>query len=139
MAEPQGSHLAAASAYASAYQVYAASATAGVFPWVPTGVEEVSLRSALLGGFSAKVSGATAAAGWATGLLAFWMAPPVAFGVGAVTSFSGQGVLQATLSGLFSVPSGSREMVAGQLSTALDIATRTVIVTIPGIGAVPLL
>lgn len=139
MAEPRGSHLAAASAYAEVYRVYATAATAGALPWVPTGMEEVRLRSALLGGFSAKVSGDAAAAGWATGILTFWMAPPVVFGLGAVTGFPGQGALQAALSGLFSAPNGSREGVAGQIAAAIDAATRTVLVTIPGIGVVPLL
>lgn len=129
----------AARRHAIAYECYARSAMAGAFPWAATGAERERLVQSLLGAMIPAGSGPQMAGAWAQGLLAFWLAPPVVFGAGVVTAFPGQPALAAALTAAFSNPNNTAATAAVSVSQALDAATRTILVTLPILGPVPLL
>lgn len=133
-----GSPAEAAAKLAAAYGRYAQTATAGVVPWVPTGLEERRLRGVLVVSLGPTGSAPVVARAWAQGVTAFWFAPPVVFGVGAVTAVPGAALLLPTLTALFLSPRNSVVSAAASLASALDAATRTVLVTLPPAGPVPL-
>lgn len=129
----------AARRHAIAYECYARSAMAGAFPWAATGAERERLVQSLLGAMIPAGTAPQMAAAWAQGLFAFWSVPPVIFGAGAVTAFPGQPGLQAALTGIFGNPGNTAASAAAAVGQALDAATRTILVTLPIVGPVPLL
>ena len=126
----------AAKKMASIYDQYAQLAMAG--PSLPafTGLEKGRLESLLLAALAVPLVGAPPliAAAWANGMLAYWNTPPVPFVgpavAGAVTLAVGCLSAIAPLTVVFSNPFNTPESAAVQIASALDIATRTVIVTI---------
>jgi hypothetical protein len=134
---PTTDPVAAADRFALAYQTYAAAAQAG--PTIPifTGLEQAAFSAALQPVFQIAVgSAAGAAAAFVQAVTTFWMTPPVSFGtnpppvpLGVVTAFTGAAVLQVALVALFGAMNDTATFAAG-LAAALDVATRTVVVTI---------
>lgn len=117
----------------NAYHLYASTAQAGPLLPVFTGTESQKFLSKILPiftnthGNSSQFSNALAGA-----VEAFWLIPPVIFsgaGAGVVTSFTGKGLLISTLNSIFSSTYDKHEMVAVQIATAIDIATKTILVT----------
>lgn len=125
--------LAACQQLAGYYQAYAATGQAGGFiPPVFTGLEQAQFANVLAAAFDlSPPSGtpASAAAAFVGAVTAFWMTPPVVFGPGLVTSFPGAAALQATLVALFSNFNDAATAASG-LAAALDVATKTVQVTV---------
>lgn len=138
-APEQTDPVAAANQFASIYNTYALTAQAG--PTVPifTGAEEARFSAALAVQFAvANGTPADAAAAFVQAMTEFWMTPVVPFGtnpppvpLGAVNGFLGAAALQAALVALFSAPNDTATFAAG-LASALDVATRTVTVLLPG-------
>lgn len=129
----------AAAQFATIYNTYALAATAGATVVILTGGEEARFAAALEPQFAtANGTPADAAAAFVQAMTEFWLTPPVAFGsnpppvpLGAVNAFLGAAALQAALVALFSAPNTTATFAAG-LASALDIATRTVTVLLPG-------
>lgn len=138
LARPSNTALEAAGKQAAAYGRYATGALAGVVPWVPTGTEEARLQGALLVGMVPGGNPALLAASWAQGLAAFWLLPPAIFGPGVATAFGGAPLVVGGLTPLFSNPLNPASISALTMASILDAATRTVIVTLPVVGPVPL-
>lgn len=132
------SHGAAAAKLAAAYARYAAGATAGAFPWVPTGQEEARLRRALAAALGPSGAPPIVGAAWVLGLTQFWLLPPVPFAPGLVTAMPGAVALAPAITTALLNPRNTSGAAAASLASALDAATRTVLVTIPPSGPVPL-
>lgn len=138
LAVPTSSYGEAAARLAAAYARYAAGAVAGVLPWVPTGQEEGRLRRALAAALRPAGAPGVVGAAWALGVTQFWLAPPVPFGAGVVTVVPGAAALAQAVTVALLNPRNSSAASAASLALALDTATRTVLVTIPPSGPVPL-
>jgi hypothetical protein len=123
-----------ASEWASAYQTYALPAMAGVLLPAFLGIEQDAFLATIAPIFN-NPNGTVAqfANALANAVEAFWLLPPVLFAgpavAGAVTSFPGKGALVAQLTGILSNQYQDAGTPARQIATALDTATRTVIVT----------
>jgi len=135
MNQPSDQGAVKAQQWAMAYNTYALTATAGVMLPVFVGIE-VQALAAQLASVMTNPNGTAAqfANAFATGIEAFWLLPPVPFAAvpipaGAVTSFPGKPVLIADLISIFSSTTDQTAKVAIDIATALDTATRTVIVT----------
>lgn len=137
-AAPARSSEQAADQMAGVYARYARGATAGALPWVPTGAEQQRLRAALAAATVPMGTPQMLAQAWASGLAAFWLAPPVPFPPGVASAFPGQPALVGALSSLFSNPRNQVTTAAAGLGSALDAATRTILVQVPVVGPVPL-
>lgn len=134
LSQPGDNGQAKAAEWASAYNTYALPAMAGVLLPTFVGVEQ----SAFLGniapvfnnpnGTAAQFANALASA-----VEAFWLLPPVLFAgpavAGAVTAFPGKAPLVAQLLGVLGGQYPDAGTPAQQIAAALDVATRTVIVT----------
>jgi hypothetical protein len=122
----------AAARIASAYREYAAGGVALGFPLLLPGPAAVTMDAALGAAFST-LPGVppTVAAGFVTMVTAFWSgatfaaAPP-----GVAAPPTGVAVLQAALTALLVVPNPAI-VYATTVATALDVCTRTVLVTFP--------
>jgi hypothetical protein len=119
--------------WADAYGKYAKSAIAG--PALPqfTGGEPSVMSKPIASAMGAPSNNSSAfAAALASGMEAFWLAPPVVFtppgGAGAVTSFPGKPALIAGLTSALSSPQ-PEEAAAQAIASQLDVATKTVLVT----------
>ena len=124
----------AAQQWAQAYATYAQMGMAGGIPPVLTGGEAKGLESKLYGVLSAPKSAtaATIALAWATGVVAFWSAPPVSFGPGKVIMAAlALPIITPGLTAVFSNGKTSAEACASQMASVLDGATKTVIVLLP--------
>ena len=120
--------------WANAYFSYAASVMAGVL--VPTflGIEQPAFLSKILPVFSnPQGTSIQFAEALTSAVEAFWLLPPVLFtgpGVaGAVTAFPGRLTLPLQLSGILSRRYKEVVSPARDIAMALDVATRTVVVT----------
>lgn len=118
----------------SAYQAYALTATAGVLLPIFIGIEGRAMASRLTPVLSSTHPTAHSFANaLASGVEAFWLLPPVPFtggvAAGLVTAFVGKSALAAAVTGIMARPTPRHEPVAIQLASALDAATRTVMVT----------
>lgn len=117
----------------SAYASYASQAIAGGFPLITPGPGSVTMSLALGSAFSTLPGlPPVVAAGFGSMLTLFWtgatFGAPVPPGIAAPPV--GVPVLIGTLTTLFSVPN-TAETYALSLATALDLCTRTVLVTLP--------
>lgn len=119
---------------AKAYADYAQMGMAGGVPPVLTGAEAKGLESKLSQVLSAPKS-ATAgsiALAWATGVVSFWSSPPVSFGAGKVLLAAlALPIITPGLTACFASIPKSPEACAAQMATALDLATKTVIILMP--------
>ena len=119
---------------ASIYASYAATGMFGASAPVFTGLEQELLATTLAAVFGLQVPNPTAfGTAWQTGLLAFWLTPPIVVtGVqsGLVTSIVGTTALPAALAALFAVPSNPAPVAASLLATALHVCTLTTIATV---------
>jgi hypothetical protein len=126
--------------WAHAYALYAADAMS--IP--PTAAPPASLAAgeatlaALLGAlWTSSRSAPQSANGMASGLTAFWLAPPVVFGAGLVTAVTGTSALASALQGIWaSNQSGkqSADFCAKKVAAAIHAFTLTVITTTPSGG-----
>ena len=132
--QPSDNAAAKAQEWASAYQTYAASAMAGVLLPVFTGTEMPSFLAQILPVFNnPKSTSVQFANALASAVESFWFLPPVPFtlvpAVGAVTAFPGKAGLVGQLTGILSNQYQQAVQPAQDIATALDVATRTVIVS----------
>lgn len=122
--------------WAKAYAAYAADGRAsGGVPPAPLTANESVLAAALGSLWASCRDPGTDAQGMASALTAFWLAPPVVFGSGAVTAVGGTSALQSALPGVWASNQGgkqSAESCAKKLAAVIDTFTHTVIVTLPG-------
>lgn len=119
---------------ALAYNTYALPAMAATLVPVFIGVEQSAFMAKLLPVFNNPNStGVQFANAVASAVETFWLFPPVLFSVGplagAVTAFTGKGVLVSTLVSIMSNTYEMHEAVAHDIADALDVATKTVTVT----------
>lgn len=133
LGQPGDNAAAKAQEWAAAYQTYGATAQAGALLPVFTGTEQTLFVAQILPVFnnprSTTVQFANALA---SAVESFWFLPPVPFagvGAGAVTGFPGKGILVSQLITVLSNQYKQAAQPAQQIATALDVATRTVIVT----------
>lgn len=129
---PVASPQAACDAMAATYQTYAALAMAGAASPIFTGLEPQLFSKNLMDAFGINPlpnSPIAVATAFSTAVNAWWLLPPVLFSGGAVTAFGGQAILLTTLTTLMST-SNDAETVATAFAAAMDVATKTVIVTI---------
>lgn len=117
-----------------AYQTYSATAMAGVLLPVFVGIEATVMAGRIIPAMSnANGTAVQMANAIASGVESFWLLPPVPFALGpvagVVTSFPGKGVLVGQLTSIFSTTTDQAVSVAQRVAQALDVATRTVIVT----------
>lgn len=132
--QPGGNAAAKAVEWASAYTSYALPAMAGVLLPTFLGIEQAAFLAGILPVFnnpnSTSVQFANALA---NAVEAFWLLPPVLFAgpavAGAVTGFPGKPLLIAQLIGVLSNKYQQAAQPARQIADALDIATKTVVVT----------
>lgn len=124
-----------------AYRDYASKGTAGgIFP-VFTGLEVNAMKGVLTATFKAPHVGnpATAAAAWDQAVLSFWLAnPPGSLFPTALLVAYVPGPLTTSLTSVFSNIGNTAISAAASHSAAMDVATRTVLVTLPGPVVVPL-
>lgn len=121
---------------ADAYADYVLAATScgGGAP-ADTNANAVALAAALASVFTTSIDPATTASGMATAFTAFWFSPPLAFtsippaGPGVVTAVAGTAVLQSFFAAL--VPTSDADDAMTRVATALDVFTKTVVVTHP--------
>jgi hypothetical protein len=121
---------------ASIYHQYAQTATAG--PALPlfTGLETDALQALLTAALAVPQVGAPSviAAAWGSGLVSYWNTPPVLFAgvsvAGSVTVAAGCLSAIPVLTTLYLNAFNTPETAAAQMASALDIATRTVLVTL---------
>lgn len=134
LSQPGDNAAAKASEFASAYQSYAAPAMAGVLLPIFTGSEQPLFMNQLVPVFNNSQSTAVQFANAiASAVESYWFLPPVPFAggpaVGAVTGFAGKAGLIAQLIGILSNQYDNAAQPAADIASALDTATKTVIVT----------
>lgn len=128
----------AARRLAQAYFDYASTAQAGGFPGIFTADRKQRMESTLVGALRASAPfPATFVLAWVAAYTAFWMAPPVVFGPGLVTAPAGAGLLSGQLLAALVTPQPSA-LAALRIATALDLATRATLVTLPPGNTFPL-
>lgn len=123
----------AAKVIANGYAKYAKPATGVGVPAIFTGTEAARMANAMATAFHPKGNAATAAAGMAAGVLAFWLTPPIAFGPNITVSWPGFSVLLGCLKGMRST-GVSATQAARKAANCFDTATRLVLVqpAVPG-------
>jgi len=132
MQNPSDQGAAKAQEWARAYNTYALTAQAGALLPTFVGIEAQALAGQLAGVMTNPNGTAVQFANaFANGIEAFWLLPPVPFagaGVGAVSLFPGKGALVGQLTSVFSSFTDQTAAKAAEIASALDVATRTVIV-----------
>jgi hypothetical protein len=130
--------------WAGAYNLYAMPAQAATLLPVFVGVEQAAFMARLLPVFTNYNSTIYQFANALAGAVeTFWLLPPVPFAgpgqTGAVSLFPGKPVLVASLVSILSSQYPRHEPVAQSIASALDVATRTVVVAFgPPPGTAPL-
>lgn len=124
----------AADRIATAYEAYTLTALAGGIPLTAPGPGRAAMSQALTAAFSTKPGlPPVVAQGFATMVTSYWVGAtfilPPASGV-VVTPPPGIAALVPTLSALFANPANPAEVFAAQVALALDVCTRTVLVTL---------
>lgn len=135
--EPSKTTKEAAGKLARAYFDYVSSATAGGTPAAFTGLERSAMEANLASSFHPNGSPSEAAGSLSRAVGAFWMSPPVVFGLGPVVSWAGATTLTATLVSSLSSPKTPAGVAAKKIASALDSATRLVMVGTPPSGPLP--
>lgn len=126
----------AAKGIAKAYSMYAMTATAGAAKANLTGLESQAMEKALSAVFASvsAATPATASMALASGVVAFWMMPPVTFSgaqAGAVfQAATAMPIITGQVAKTLANQNNSPETAAMELATALDMATRTVTVAL---------
>jgi len=132
MQQPSDQGAAKAQEWARAYTTYAATAQAAALFPVFVGVEGQALAGHLTRVMTnPNGTAAQFASAFASGIEAFWLLPPVVFtggGAGAVSLFPGKSALVGLLTSVFSSFTDQTAAKAAEVASALDTATRTVIV-----------
>lgn len=124
----------AAQKIAAAYDNYCKAGLAGGIPPIFTGTEAKRMEGPLAGAL-ASPNGTAAAVGaaFATGVNAYWLTPPVPFAAppiaGVVTAVPGAAAVAAAVTGALSNLSNTEGSIGAQIAAALDLATKTVLVT----------
>lgn len=118
----------AARKLADIYAKYAQFAVVAGTPAAFTGLEARQMERRLASGFRNPKSGNPSRGGGGIigGIQAFWLAPPVAFGYGPASLFTGAPVLGSCLSASFRNPRVPAGLAAKKLANCLDKATRLV-------------
>lgn len=124
----------AASKLAGAYDKYCKTALAGGIPPVFTGAEKPALEGSLAGVLAAGAgSAAQVAQAWSMGIQAYWVVPPVPFMAppitGVVTVMPGAAIVIPAITGVLLNTKNTADSAAQGLAAALDVATKTVLVT----------
>lgn len=129
---------ATAKKWAEIYDSYASGAQANGIPGLVLGRKQV-LEGILLPALMLPAGlPPVIAAAWSAGLVAYWGG--VLFGPGVAAPPPGAAALIPALTALLLVPTNTPEFFALQLSTLLDVATKTVIVVFPPpIGPTPVM
>jgi hypothetical protein len=126
----------AAEMMASIYDSYAQTAMAGPALPIFPGTGKLALQNLLLPAIATPLVSVPPllAAAWGAGLLAYWNAPPVPFVgpavAGAVAVAAGVSLCIPLLTACYVNPANTAQSAAAQMASALDAATRTVIVAI---------
>jgi len=108
------------------YEQYAKGGRAAGAPPSFTGKEKDVMAGVLAAAFESKVP--VPGLPFGPALLAFWMTPPVSFGVGVTLLVPGAVAVVAVVT---AIPPGLPDHVCARLlATALDVATRTVLVQV---------
>ena len=123
-----------ASDFARAYFAYAAPAMSAYGPFIPTGTEQLRLESILRASILPIGAPLLIAQAWGSGLQAFWTG--AVFGTGAATALPGAAAVVGALNGVLSSNRNTAEVAAARMASAIDIATRTLVIGGPG-GPVP--
>jgi hypothetical protein len=129
----------------SVYGIYAQGAQAGVALPVLTGTEATRFGQILGAAISDPLTGSAPkiAQAFADALTAFWTLPPVIFtdgvNAGPVPAVLGAQAMVGTLTATFSNLANTEATAAQQIASALDVATRSIVVTLlPSNVVVPL-
>jgi hypothetical protein len=132
--EQPSSGAQAASKIASKYDAYCKGGQAG--PGLPliTPAAKKALEGHLAAAMAVPAGDAVAvASAFSTGIMAYWMTPPVpcvgGAASGVVTAMPGAGAVVGPLTAAFKNTKNSETAIANQIASALDVATRTVLVT----------
>jgi hypothetical protein len=116
--------------FAEAYDSYAKTATAlalGV-PFTPTGAETAKMLPALIPAFAAPTGNpAVVANAFGAAVTAYWTG--AVFGTGIAAPPTGVAALVPALQTLLLNPQNPLDLAMGQIASALDACTRTVLVT----------
>ena len=130
---PPDNPIAAARKMAQVYADYAALAVGTVAgPAVFTGAEKATMAAVLAGGFGPNGTPSKAGGGLLNSIKAFWLTPPVVFPPGAASAFTGGPALGSCLNANFRNPRISAGLAAKKLANCFDLATRLVLITLPG-------
>lgn len=124
----------------SAYDTYAKGAQAGIALPIFIGTEKEVMASTLLAAMNPRSGNPTSfATAWATALTSFWTTPPVVFSDGVNTgpalAVPGSAALKSSLEIALANARQSAPQAAQTLATALDVATRTITITLAPSGA----
>ena len=118
----------------SVYGIYAQGAQAGVALPVLTGTEAARFGQVLSAALNLMASPPTVAQAFADALQAFWLTPPVIFtdgiNAGPVPAILGIPALISALTSTFAALTNTEAIAAQQIASALDAATRSIIVTL---------
>jgi len=119
---------------ATAYDSYCKAALAGGIPPLLTPAAKSALMGMLLGAIeSGNGTPAQMGQAWAAGIQMYWMSPPILFTappiVGTVTAMPGAASVPGAISGVLSNPLNTAATAAQGIAAALDVATKTVLVT----------
>lgn len=129
-----GSGSEAANKIAAEYDKYCKAGMAAPGAPVFVGVEAMSLEGPLAGALgSGNGTAAAVAAAYATGIQTYWLVPPVVFiggpASGLATAMPGAGAAVPLITTALSNTQNTEDSIASQIATALDTATKTVLVT----------
>jgi len=124
----------AANKIAAEYDKYCKAGMAAPGLPVFVGTEAMSLEGPLAGALgSGNGTAASVAAAYGVGIQAYWLAPPVVFvggpASGLATAMPGVGAAVSLITVALSNVQNTEDSAASQIATALDAATKTVLVT----------
>jgi hypothetical protein len=126
---PPKNPIDAANKMAGVYADYARAAASLFGPATFTGAEVRAMAGVLASGFNPYGAPPAASGGLIRGITVFWTAPPVVFGAGVATAFTGAPALGSCLSSSFTNPKVPAAVAAKLLANCFDTATRLVLVT----------
>ena len=129
-----GSAAISASDMAKAYDDYCKAGLAGGIPPLLLPAGKSALEGVLLGAIaSGQGTPAQIAGAWSSGIQAYWMTPPVVFTAppitGVVTAIPGAAAVTGVVIGVLSNVKNTAATAAQGIAAALDVATKTVLVT----------
>lgn len=123
----------AAQKIAMAYDTYCKNAMAAPGMPIFTGTEAKRFEAPIAAALSAMAGPPGVAAAFTAGFMAYWMSPPVPFvggpAAGVVSAAPGGAAITGILSGALANIKNTEDLIADIIATALDTATKTVLVT----------